>query len=123
VDFNPTDIIYFEGDFGQSSGRFGGQTTIDEIDVNPISNFTGALSNARMQTRSAQNPGFIRVKDAINVVLVEVKLTAKAAQQLYSLTHLQRFATSPGHPGAEMIEALLNGGCEQWRIRRIPAAD
>jgi hypothetical protein len=61
-----------------------------------------------MEAGSPQNLGFLGVKDAIDKIMAQIEFAPKLPEKLDLLLKRLRLVISPGHPGPQVIKALID---------------
>jgi hypothetical protein len=123
MDLDAIDPVDLKGDLGQSSGHLGRQPLIDMILVNPVANLARALTDAGMESCAPQHLAFITAEDPIDEIAVQVELASRAAEPFYPVLELLRFLLDPGHPGTQVIAALVDGSFQKRRVGGMPTAE
>jgi hypothetical protein len=122
VNLYPLDPLNLKSNPDQGRADFGGQALVDMSLVNPVANFAGVRAQAGMEAASPQNQRLLRVKDAIDEILAQVKFAPELPEELNFLLKVLRLLLRPGHPGPQVIQALVYGSFQQGRVSWIPAA-
>jgi hypothetical protein len=123
VDLHPIDLVNLKSDPGQSGGCLRRQPLVDVILVNPAANLSRTLTDSRVQPRAPEHPALVRTEDPIDEILVHVELASSAAQPFDPVPEFLRFVIGPGHPGAKVVDALVNGRFQKRRVGRVPTTD
>ena len=89
----------------------------------PSSRSRGVRPQTGVQTRAAERLRLLPVEDAVDEILAQVELAPEAADQRDLGLDVGRLVGGPGHPGQQVLDAGVDGGLEQRRVGRLPAAD
>ena len=99
VDFDTFDFVDLEGYFCERGSGFGGVAAPDVVFVNPVADFERIRADAGVQAGTAQKSVFLRVENAVDVIVAEVEVGAEVAQPFNFGLKRFGFGGSPGHPG------------------------
>ena len=111
-----------EGDPRQGSGRLGRKTRPYPALADPVADLQRIRADPRVQSRSADDLGFVGGEDPVDEVLAEVELASEGSQELHLLCQRLRLVVCPRHPRAQMVEARVDCVLQERRVARLPAA-